>query len=321
MNRTIFSAGVLACAGFAAQGASAQDKLNDAALLEASLRQQWLGIDEQVRLRRIDQEALSTAKTFHEGASAPSPELGDGGRVVFEFGRSVPRILCTPFRVCDIELQAGETVQGAPLVGDGDGWIIEPAFSGNTPHVVVKPKIEGISTNLAVYTNKRVYHLELQATRSDLMPQVSFSYPEDRQAKWLALAQNRGVLSAAGAGERASGGAQAPGSDYEITVTPGALNFNYEVKKEGRWLMRRRIDWLPLRAFDDGEKTFVEMPRKILARELPVLFVRDGDGKDKIVNYRVKGKYFVVDRLFEHGVLVKGIGWRQERVGVHREGD
>lgn len=293
---------------------------SDQALLEASLRQQWLGIEEALTLRRIDQEALSLAKTYHEGEQAPHPELGEGGYVVFEFGRSVPTVLCVPFRICDIALQPGERVNGAPLVGDGDGWIIEPAVSGTTQHVVVKPKLEGLSTNLVIHTDRRVYQIELKSTKSDLMPMVRFSYPEDRQARWLQLAQLRGVAPGGAAGAPASRSSRST-ADYELTVTPGSLHMNYRVQKEGRWLMRRRIDWLPKRAFDDGEKTIIEMPRAILQRELPVMFVRDGDGKDKLVNYRVKGQHFIVDRLFTHAVLVKGVGWRQERVGIHREED
>jgi type IV secretion system protein VirB9 len=297
--------------------ARAQERLGDAALLEATMRQQWLGIDEQVKLRRIDREALSVARTVHEAERDPAPTESENGHVVFEFGRGVPRIFCTPFRVCDIALQAGEIVQGAPMIGDGEGWHIDSAISGNIQHVVIKPKIHGISTNIAVYTNRRVYHLEIVATASDLMPMVSFTYPEDRRAKWLQLAQQQSLAANDGAEHRSAGRPD----EYEVSVRPGALDFNYAVMKEGRWLMRRRIDWLPKRAYDDGEKVIIEMPRTVLARELPVLFVRDGDGSDKLVNYRVKGTHFIVDRMFTHAVLVKGIGFRQERVGIHKESD
>jgi type IV secretion system protein VirB9 len=295
--------------------AIAEGGLSDAAVLEASLRQQWAGIDEQVQLRRIDREALGESAKYREGATAPAPTSGKDGRVVFEFGRSVPKVFCTPFRFSDIELQAGEQVRRV-IAGDGDdgGWIVDGALAGDTQHVVVKPRIANISTNLAIFTDRRVYHLELQATASDHMPFVAFRYPEDHRAKWLELARQQGL---AGGAERKT--ATTEHDDYEIAVKPGALNFNYAIEREGRWLMRRRIDWEPKRAFDDGEKTIIEMPRSVLARELPVLFVRDGDGKDKLVNYRVKRTHFIVDRLFTKAVLVKGVGWRQERIAIRKE--
>jgi P-type conjugative transfer protein TrbG len=179
----------------------------------------------------------------------------------------------------------------------------------------VKPKYPNISTNLAIYTDRRVYHLELQSTPAEYMAFVSFVYPEDRKAKWLQLA------GMTGAQEKPSEREESRSSEYEIVASPGNLNFNYEVKREGRWRIRRNIDWQPTRVFDDGEKTIIEMPRKVLAREMPILLIRDGDGKDKIVNFRSKGQHFVVDRIFTYAVLVKGVGRRQERIGIYREED
>lgn len=295
--------------------ARAQDAAEKSALFEASMRQQWEGIDEQIRLRRIDKEALQVTGKWREGEGAAAPTSGAGGRVVLEYGTAMPRILCSPERLCDIELQPGERFIGEPMIGDQARWIVEPAAAGMSQHVVVKPKFPDISTNLAIYTDRRVYHLELQATKSEYMPFVSFAYPEDRKAKWLQLA------GMAARSEKVAPRGEAESQEYEIVATPGNLQFNYRVEREGRWLVRRNIDWEPKRVFDDGEKTIIEMPRKVLAREMPILLVRDGDGKDKIVNFRTKGQHFVVDRLFTHAVLVKGVGRHQERIGIYREED
>ena len=35
-----------------------------------------------------------------------------------------------------------------------------------------------------------------------------------------------------------------------------------------------------------------------------------------MVNYRVRGSYFVVDRLFAKGVLLAGVGREQDRVTI-----
>lgn len=295
--------------------ARAQDATDKSALFEASMRQQWEGIDQQIQLRRIDKEALQVTGKWREGEGAASPTSGAGGRVVLEYGTAMPRILCSPERLCDIELQPGERFVGEPMIGDQARWLVEPAAAGASQHVVVKPKFPDISTNLAIYTDRRVYHLELQATKSEYMPFVSFVYPEDRKAKWLQLA---GMVSSS---DKAGPRSEPDSKEYEIVATPGNLHFNYRVEREGRWWIRRNIDWEPKRVFDDGEKTIIEMPRKVLAREMPILLVRDGDGKDKIVNFRTKGQHFLVDRLFTHAVLVKGVGRRQERIGIYREED
>lgn len=308
MRRALSMMMVLACAS----SARAEEGLTEAALFEAGQRQQWAGIDEQIQLRRIDQEALSEVRKYRAGEGAPSPTRGDAGRVVFEFGSTVPTIFCTPLRMCDIELQAGEGFTQEPLLGDSEGWVVERATAGMTEHVVIKPKIPGISTNLAIYTDRRVYHLELLSTAKDAMPFVAFRYPEDRKKKWLAVAAQHGLTPAGEEGSKKR-------DEYEVSVRPDALHFGYTIERAGRLLVRRRIDWEPLRAFDDGEKTIIEMPRSVLTRELPVLFVREADGKDKLVNYRVKGTRFIVDRLFERAVLAKGVGMQQERVLITRE--
>lgn len=296
------------------------DAVTSPAFLEATLRQQWTAIDEQIQLRQVDKAALGEVTKWRSGEGAPLPAAGKEGRVVFVFGATVPKVICAPLRVCDVELQQGESIHDVHA-GDATRWDIQPALSGITPHVVLKPLTAGVETNIVIYTDRRVYHVELVASAKEHMPFISFDYPEDRKAKWLAMlqqTQNQGGGRTDGSGGISGGGSNA---DYEIQANPGSLRFGYEIEKAGRWRMRRRINWAPTRVYDDGQKTVLEMPREIMARELPILLVRDGDGKDKIVNYRVKGPHFVVDRLFSRAVLVKGVGRQQERVSITREED
>src|SRR5262245_26731863 len=56
---------------------------------------------------------------------------GPDGKVVFLFGETQPSVVCSPFQVCDIELQGGEIVRDV-LVGDTVRWKVEPATSGAT---------------------------------------------------------------------------------------------------------------------------------------------------------------------------------------------
>jgi type IV secretion system protein TrbG len=52
--------------------------------------------------------------------------------------------------------------------------------------------------------------------------------------------------------------------------------------------------WKPVRAFDDGSKVYIEFPARIDQGEAPPLFI----GESELVNYRVRGNYYIVDRLF-----------------------
>jgi type IV secretion system protein VirB9 len=64
--------------------------------------------------------------------------------------------------------------------------------------------------------------------------------------------------------------------------------------------------WRPMRAFDDGAKVYIEFPVRIDQGEAPPLFVVGPDGDSQLVNYRVRGNYYIVDRLFAAAELRLG---------------
>ncbi|MDJ1407184.1 MAG: TrbG/VirB9 family P-type conjugative transfer protein [Candidatus Midichloria sp.] len=51
----------------------------------------------------------------------------------------------------------------------------------------------------------------------------------------------------------------------------------------------------PLQIFDDGEFTYFKF-RNINA-EIPAIFLVDLDNREGIINYRIAGKYVVVERV------------------------
>jgi type IV secretory pathway VirB9-like protein len=61
-----------------------------------------------------------------------------------------------------------------------------------------------------------------------------------------------------------------------------------------------------LRAFDDGRQVFIGFPTGISQGELPPLWVIGAEGDGQLVNYRVKGSYMIVDRLFAAAELKFG---------------
>ena len=71
---------------------------------------------------------------------------------------------------------------------------------------------------------------------------------------------------------------------------------------------------------DDGKKTYIQMPEGAAVREAPILVVSGLDSTAEMVNYRVKGSMYIVDRLFEHGALLLGSGKKQQRVDIIRNG-
>jgi type IV secretory pathway VirB9-like protein len=74
------------------------------------------------------------------------------------------------------------------------------------------------------------------------------------------------------------------------------LDFGYDIQGD-------KPRWRPVRAFDDGAKVYIEFPEAIATSEAPPLFVTDDGGDNQLVNYRVKNRYYVVDRLFSRAEL------------------
>ncbi|CAL4869875.1 hypothetical protein MMA231_04167 (plasmid) [Asticcacaulis sp. MM231] len=205
-------------------------------------------------------------------------------------------------KVTDIVLQPGERLVGAGPVAAGDTarWIIGDTESGTGDrkqvHILIKPTLSTLSTNLVVNTDRRTYHIELTALRDTYMACVSWRYPQDE----LLAVQRRAERIAV----------QAP---LVAGIDPEALEFGYRI--DGA-----RVPWRPVRAFDDGHKVFIELPADIGKTDLPPLFLVGGDGKAELVNYRIAGKFLIVDRLFSVAELKLGDRTTQKTVQIKRVG-
>lgn len=211
------------------------------------------------------------------------------------------QVYAAPGQVTDITLQEGEQLVGPGPVAAGDTvrWIIGDTVSGSGAtarvHILVKPTRPDLSTNLVINTDRRTYHLELRATPTTYMASVSWTYPQDQ------LVALRGANVAA-----ASLAPVATGVDL------AALNFRYRIEGD-------RAPWKPLRAFDDGRRVFIEFPAGISQGEMPPLFVTGPAGDAELVNYRVQGRYMVVDRLFAAAELRLGDKRSEQRVRIVRD--
>jgi Conjugal transfer protein len=64
--------------------------------------------------------------------------------------------------------------------------------------------------------------------------------------------------------------------------------------------------WKPIQVFDDGAKVYIQFPPGLAQSEAPPLFVIGPDGKPALVNYRVRGTTYIVDRLFAAAELRLG---------------
>jgi type IV secretion system protein TrbG len=206
------------------------------------------------------------------------------------------QVYAAPEKVTDIALQAGEDLISVSA-GDTVRWIIGDTTSGSGTtervHILVKPTRGELKTNLVITSNRRTYHLELTATPQTWMSSVSWAYPLDQ----LMVLKN--------AAKRADEVAPvAQGIELEH------LNFRYEITGD-------TPAWRPLRAFDDGEKVYLEFPANIAQGDMPPLFIVGPHKTSELVNYRVRSHYYIVDRLFAAAELRLGTN-PQARVRIER---
>lgn len=238
-----------------------------------------------------------------------TPLMESNGSVTLRYGDGLPRVVCAPLQVCDIELQQGETIRGANL-GDAVRWEASPAVSGpeghEVPHVVIKPKAReaGSSTSLVVTTDRRTYHFALALSESTYMPRVTFSYPDTEDAAWVVYRAQQELEK-----KQEEKKVRAKASSSQDT-NKQPLDFNYDI--EGR------APWKPLRVYNDGKHTYIDFPADSFYADIPVLLSVAGDGDEELVNYRVKGTQFKVDRVLSEAVLVSGVGSDQARVSISR---
>ncbi len=195
------------------------------------------------------------------------------------------RVYAAPERITDIALQPGEQLV-AVASGDTVRWVMGDTTSGTgsqkRTHILVKPFAAGLSTNLVITTDRRSYHLALISVARTAMVALSWTYPQDAL---LALKRTQGQADAAAP--------IATGIDID------QLRFDYIVSGD-------RPAWRPLRAFDDGRQTFIEFPATLAVGQAPPLFLVDSKGDAQLVNYRVRGRYYIVDRLFDAAELRLG---------------
>ena len=154
--------------------------------------------------------------------------------------------------------------------GDTARWQKSQSTTGSSEGtrqvIYIKPFSINLRTNLIINTNKRMYNINLYSAKEWYNPEVM----KIQEAK------------------------------EKTIVTTGNLedhNYNYTVST-------KRYDFTPSSIFDDGQKTYFVLKN---TQELPVFYIREkGSKQDQLVNFRIQGNYYIIDRIFEEGVLKLG---------------
>ncbi len=253
--------------------------------------------DQRKSFNSKEKKAAELARQWIDAQAMPVRK--ENGKIVYLYGSTLPTVICAPLSVCDIELEEGEKIVGKPMIGDSLRWEALPALSGVAPnqvsHIVVKPSESGLTTTLIITTSRRTYHIKLVSSTKNWTPRVGFTYPDDIDRQW----QIYNAEATANAERK---------TIPETRENIDALNFEYEVSG--------KAPWRPVRVYNDGVKTYIQMPSAMAQTEAPAVLVLGSDGEKQIVNYRLKKDRFIVDQIFSKAVLIAGVGSSQEKIVI-----
>jgi type IV secretion system protein VirB9 len=166
-----------------------------------------------------------------------------------------------------VQLGDGENIRSI-AIGDLESFRIDKLERPNL--FIIKPVVEGATTNLTVETDRNIYFLQV-AERADGNPTYS--------VKFTLPGASRGTPQGA--------------------VIPPALPMSYTLMKKGRKLP----DFAPVSISDDGRKTTFTIPP---GAPMPTIFRADAKGREYSVNSAVRGTTITVTARSEHWVLRYG---------------
>jgi type IV secretion system protein VirB9 len=261
------------------------------------------------RYNSEEDAAVAQAKIWQGGGKA-RPLMSSDGKIVFAFGQSMPRLTCSPTRACDVEMEPNEKVKKV-ILGDGTNWTWSPAESiehGKTvAHVVLQPRDINLESNAIITTDRRTYHIKLYAPKIEgaYLNRIGFYYPEELVSSWA---------------EKAGAEVEQKVKDESATVMRNPVSIDklaFDYRIDGAAPFR------PIRVFNDGERTYFEMPDALRNGENPILMLVDEKGSAMVVNYRREEDaatgaiHYVVDKLVTKAELRAGsekvqITWKRK---------
>lgn len=186
---------------------------------------------------------------------------------------AIYELYTNPNYVSSILLEPGETLSTI-AAGDTSRWMVTQAEgeidSDGRTIVLVKPQAVNLRTNVVLITDRRTYLIEATSRNDSVYSaQVAWTYPQS--------------------------------SAQSASPSIANLNFNYRI----RTTRGRTPVWSPSHVFDDGRRTYIDFDPNVAASDMPPLFVITADGAE-LVNYRVQGQRYFVDRVFDVAELRLG---------------
>ena len=183
----------------------------------------------------------------------------------------------SPDFVSTLLLEPGEVLIDI-AAADTARWSVSNTLSGDRALLIVKPSAPKLKTNIVLVTDRRAYLIEAVSAAGEVYTaQAAWTYP--------------GPLAPP----------PVPEPEPRPEQPPRPIHEDYVLKAP----RKGPPPWMPEKVWDDGRRTYVQFPEDIAASDMPPLLIRTAEGLE-LVNYRIHGRHYEVDRIFSEAELRLG---------------
>ncbi|MBE7566312.1 TrbG/VirB9 family P-type conjugative transfer protein [Acidithiobacillus sp. HP-11] len=248
---------------------------------------------------------------------------GANGTVNSLAGR--PVLVCSPLHTCIIELPEG--VKPVTTVGISKSeWNVQQALVGKQPEIFLSPKFKGLHQNIVVAATDQGrpinYEIRLVSDAVRYVPALKIEDSGGEVRSWKTDLQSADLQTADNA-PTAQSAADHKGNTPRVLPLPNIrlnhVNLRWSIHcGGGGWFSSNDCKPIrPLRVYDDGTHTFIDMPQGLASHGgFPILQARNASGHLIGVDTQIRGNTYVVDSVPAEILLRLG----SELVTIQQEG-
>lgn len=258
-------------------------------------------------------EVAQAQKRASTGPNAAVPMPLDARLVTFNFDRDYDYpVLMRPFTMVHLEFAPGESIKGYYSSDmSASRWTFKAARTKRD--LFVMSKGDNLLNTATIITNLRTYQVTfVSASKGSYYKRVNWAGDTDQDSAAAGLDTFGGNGPAPRGSNGPLGGTEwdAPASHPPRSAAPARFdqsgrpadivdisNANFDYRIDGS------APFKPAMVFDDGKFTWIQLPANV--QEIPAIFALGADGTAELVNFTVRRNYFVVQRLFPDGALLK----------------
>ncbi|MDD5575869.1 MAG: TrbG/VirB9 family P-type conjugative transfer protein, partial [Acidithiobacillus sp.] len=241
---------------------------------------------------------------------------GANGTVTSLAGGSLagrPVLVCSPLHTCIIELPEG--VKPVTTVGISKSeWRVQQAIVGTQPEIFLSPKFKGLHQNIVVAATDQGrpinYEIRLVSDAVRYIPALKIEDSGGEVRSWKTGLQSAAWQTAALQAAALQTADNAPmdqsAADHKGNVLPlpnirlNHVNLRWSIHcGGGGWFSSSDCKPIrPLRVYDDGTHTFIDMPQGLASHGgFPILQARNASGHLIGVDTQIRGNTYVVDSV------------------------